>query len=451
MIRQIRFAFVMATAFGASAQADTLTDALRSGLAQSDSLTAARLSYSATVQTLPQATAENDLTGTVTVTGSHTESDNRHKSGGFASSQSFSTKVGISKRLYDSGEGDARLQAARYNVESRRASYRAQEQGVILSIVTAYLNLLTATDAKLLQEDNVARLTAQTEATKIRLEAGTTTATRLSEAEARLARARSNLIAAQNDEETARDEYHSLTGLSGDSLSLPAMDMTLPTSLVAAEELAIAHHPDMQSAALAERSARVQFDVLARTVLPKVNFTLSATDSYGKGNMNDKLDVKGQIVLTSPFLVTPSSRAKGRETSANLERAKYLLADARRKVTLDARSSLRSLRAAQAQKQAVEAELNAAMLVAEGIAAEVEFGQKIFLDQLDAEQSVSDARVRLLRAEQAIMINRYRLLASVGKLDLDAVGLSGELETLDNMPAPRDVFTGALPLAELPE
>ena len=54
-------------------------------------------------------------------------------------------------------------------------------------------------------------------------------------------------------------------------------------------------------------------------------------------------------------------------------------------------------------------------------------------------------------AEQAIMINRYRLLASVGKLDLDAVGLSGELETLDNMPAPRDVFTGTLPLAELPE
>ena len=99
----------------------------------------------------------------------------------------------------------------------------------------------------------------------------------------------------------------------------------------------------------------------------------------------------------------------------------------------------------------MESELDAALLVAEGISAEVEFGQKIFLDQLDAEQSVSDAKLRLLQAKREIMFNHYRLLAAVGMLDDSAVGLDGLLPSLDDEPEARDVFTGFLPIADLPE
>lgn len=451
MKKIITIASLLLASASLPASADTLTQALSSGLLKSDSLNAARQNYVAVRESVTIAQSGNDLSGTVTVSGSQTESDKKNASGGFQSSQAFSAKIGISKQLYDSGEAEARVTAANYNIASAKANYRALEQATILSVIDAYLTLLTSAESRALQEENVARLTAQTQATQIRLDAGTTTATRLAEANARLARAQSNLITAIANEETARETYQSLTGLSGDDLSLPTMMGTLPSTLAEAETRAVANHPDMVAAQSNERAARTQFDILARQVLPKVKFSLSATDSQAKGTMQDKLDIKGEVTLTSPFIVTPSSRAKGKETAAKLERAKYQLADTRRKIALDARSALRSLKAANAQSEAVDVELEAAELVAEGIRAEVEFGQKIFLDQLDAEQSVSDAKVRKIQAQQSIMINHFRLLASMGELDSELLGVTDVLPSLESEPSPRDVFTGLLPLADLPE
>ena len=433
------------------AHAESLTDALSSGLMKSDNLNASRQNYIAVRESVTIAQSGNDLSGTVTVTGSQTESDKKKSSGGFQSSQAFSARIGITKQLYDSGEAQARVTAANYNIASAKASYRALEQATILSVIDAYLTLLTSSESRALQQENVARLTAQTQATQIRLDAGTTTATRLAEAKARLARAQSNLITALSNEETARETYQSLTGLAGTDLSLPTMMGAIPMTLAEAEDRALANHPDMVVAQSNERAARTQFDILARQVLPKVKFSLSATDSQAKGVMQDKFDIKGEVTLTSPFIVTPSSRAKGKETAAKLERAKYQLADTRRKVALDARSALRSLKASNAQREAVDVELAAAELVAEGISAEVEFGQKIFLDQLDAEQSVSDAKVRQIQTQQNIMINHFRLLASMGELNAALVGITDVLPALEDEPSPRDVFTGVLPLADLPE
>ena len=451
MSKGFGIAALLATAVTLSAQADTLQQSLLAGIEKSDSLMASRLNFEAARQAIGIASAGNDLSGTVTVTGAQTESDKKKSSGGFQSNQSFSTRVAISKQLYDSGEVDARVMAAEYGIMSARASYRAAQQGTIIGIIDAYLNLLTSRQARALQEENVSRLEAQTQATQVRLDAGTTTATRVAEAKARLARAQSNLIASLAQEQTALETYQSLTGLGGDNLVLPETTAALPLSLQDAEALAIDNHPDMQVALANERSARMQFDILARQVLPKVNFTLSATDSQATGTMQDKLDIKGEIKLTSPFLVTNGSRAKGKETYAKLERAKYQLAETQRQVGLNARSSLRSLKAALSQKEAVQAELDAAILVADGIRAEVEFGQKIFLDQLDAEQSVSDVNLRMLQTNRDIMSNRFRVLAAVGMLDGDAVGLSGQLINLDDTPELPDVFTGFLPLADLPK
>ena len=451
MLKRILITTACLAGFALPVSAESLKEALVAGVNKSESLMASQQAFLSAKQSLQLATSANDLSGTATVKGSHTESDRKSASGGFQSSASFSASVGISKRLYDSGEGEARTASAEFSLAAQRARYRAQEQTVLLSVAEAYLNLVTAREALALQEENVERLKAQTQATEIRLQAGTTTATRLAEANARLARAQSNLIAAQTREVTATESYQSLTGLSGDDLVLPDMMRDMPDGLIEAETIALANHPDIEVANLDVKSARADFDILAKQVLPKVNFSLSATDSQGKGRMNDKFDIKGELVFSSPILVTPSSRAKGKQASAGIERAKYQLSDAQRRVALNARSSWRTLRSTYAQRNATEAELAAAELVAEGIRTEVEFGQKIFLDQLDAEQSVSDAKVRLVEVKQSIMLNQYRLLSALGQLDLAAFGLSSQLSSLDDLSDPADVFTGFLPVAETPQ
>ena len=451
MLNRIFMTTICLAGLSLPASANSLNEALVAGLNKSETLMASQQAFLSAKQSLQLATSSNDLSGTATVRGSHTESDKKSTGGGFQSSGSFSASVGISKRLYDSGEGEARFASAEFSLAAQRARYHAQEQAVILAVAEAYLNLLTARESLALQNENVERLTAQTQATEIRLQAGTTTATRLAEANARLARAQSNLIAAQTREITAAETFHSLTGLSGDNLAFPDMTIDMPNGLMEVEKIALAEHPDIEVATLEIKAARADFNILAKQVLPKVNFSLSATDSQGKGTMNDKFDIKGELVFTSPILVTPSSRAKGKQASAAIERAKYQLSDAQRRIALNARSSWRSLRSTYAQRDATESELVAAELVAEGIRTEVEFGQKIFLDQLDAEQSVSDAKVRLVEVKQSIKLNQYRLLSALGSLDLAAFGLEAQAKTLDDLSDPADVFTGFLPVADTPQ
>ena len=81
------------------------------------------------------------------------------------------------------------MESARYGLDSARASYQSSEQQVILTILTAHLNVITAQKAYVIRSNNTKRLTAHTEAENIKLEAGTSTPTRLAEAEARLASA----------------------------------------------------------------------------------------------------------------------------------------------------------------------------------------------------------------------------------------------------------------------
>ena len=120
--------------------------------------------------------------------------------------------------------------------------------------------------------------------------------------------------------------------------------------------------------------------------------------------------------------------------------------DALRQISLEVRNRFRQLEAARAQETAVEDELAASRLVAEGIATEFQFGQKTTLDVLDAEQDVSDAELRFVNARHGILIAGFRLQAAMGQLTAGAMGMDDELGPLDNMPV-RDIkYKSYLPL-----
>ena len=80
-------------------------------------------------------------------------------------------------------------------------------------------------------------------ATRIRVEAGAATPTRLAEAEARHARAKSNALVAATDLQNAEDAYKSLTGLRAGDLTLPATPENLPEQIGEAEKLQVQHTP----------------------------------------------------------------------------------------------------------------------------------------------------------------------------------------------------------------
>ena len=430
-------------------QSDVVRDLLATGLEKSETLKAAEQSYISATQGLVIANSGNDMTGSLSLSGTKAYTDKPTVSGGFKGSESTSSKITLSKRLYDFGEGDAKYKQAQLQLEQSATRYESRLQSVLFSLYQSYLTLNTTREAVKLQQGNVTRLEEQTRAAEIRLASGTATPTTVAQAKSRLARAQSNLISAEADAIAAEESFESLFGSVPTQMPAIELPQNLPVDILSAETIALSEHPDMRAALLAEQLADIQFDVLIGSVGPRVNFSLSAAINDNEGKAQDKEELSASLTFSAPILTTPSTRAKSIQTSASLNQAKHELRETRRSLRLGARAAFRDFAAALAQLEAVEAEIEAAQLVAEGTRSEVEYGLKTFLDELNSDQSLDDARLRKVQTSQNLLISAFRLLQSTGQLNVASAGLSDEygMGRLDNLPELQPIFTGILPIA----
>jgi outer membrane protein len=82
------------------------------------------------------------------------------------------------------------------------------------------------------------------------------------------------------------------------------------------------------------------------------------------------------------------------------------------------------LQAAKAQIEATTAQVNAAEIALNGVREEARVGQRTTLDVLNAQQELVNARVALVTAQHDRVVASYTLLAAVGGLSLQSLGLN---------------------------
>ena len=339
------------------------------------------------------------------------------------------------------------MKLAEIQLDQATANYLAIEQNVILTSIEAYLNVLKSRRDVALSNSNLKRLQAHVHAVQIRVEAGAATPTRLAEAVARHARAKSNALVAATNLQNAEDDYKSLTGLQAGDLAFPATPENLPEQIGEAEKISGSTHPHVRAALAAERAADQAFDALKAGVNPTLSFSLSATSKDATGTSADSDVLAGSLVFSTPILSTNATRAKARNLAASHQQAKYARAEAVRVVEVRARAAFRTQETAKINLDAVRRELKASKLVAAGIASEAQFGQKTTLDLLDAEQDVNDAELRLVTAAHNLRLAAYRLQAAIGGLTASSMGLGDVLGALDDMPIPDDPFNTTFPFS----
>ena len=432
--------------FSPAGLAADLDSSMRAALGNSASLAAARQSWIAARETIGTNAVTTDWSATGDFTGTQAQTDSATSSG-YVDSTSATASITLSKNLYDGGQASEGTKLDLIMLRAETARYESVEQMVLMSAIEAHLAVVKAQRDVALNDDNVARMQAHVDAAKVRVQAGAATPTRLAEAEARLARAESTLIIARTALRNAEDEFHSITGNEATQLAVPALGSSLPTGLADAEEIGRAEHPDVRRAEADEAAAMQGFDTLLASVKPKVTFDLSASDTNATGTASDKTILSAQIKLSSPLMVTTATRAKSRNLSAKLAAAQFARDDMLRQVGLNVRKNFRSLETARSQVTAVQAEVEASRLVADGIRNEFEFGQKTSLDVQDAEQDVNDAELRLVSAQHDLLLSAYRLQAALGRLTSRSLGLDDVLGPLEDEAEPAPYFTSIIPFS----
>ncbi len=415
----------LALAFGAgSAAADDLAGTLVHAYQHSPTLDAARLDVIISAERAVQARANGRPT--VTGTASLAAGVFDFEEGGFPTSLSLS----VAQPLYTGGQVENSTLAAETRITAAEAAYIAQEQQVLLAAITAYMNLIRDRRFVSLSENNVRVLTEQLRAAQERFEVGEVTTTDVAQAEARLAAARSTLSAQIGALEVSKQNFLRTVGREPGNLEAAPPLPDLPPSRDEALAIAYRLEPNIAAARLEADAAGTDVRTAIGTLLPRLDLQADITreDILGiRGSRTSQATVG--LAVTIPFYAGGGNYSRVREAQALVERRTVEINEQIRAAVEAVGTAWSNLEVARAAIRAGQVEVRAAELAFEGVSEEATLGSRTTLDVLDAEQELLTARANLVAARRDEQVAAYTLLAAMGLLTLDHLGLSVERDS----------------------
>lgn len=335
----------------------------------------------------------------------------------------------LSQPLFNGGETVANTKSAKKNVKAAREDLKATEQQVLLQAIAAYMDVVRDTSVLELSKANQDVLQKQLEASQSRFNVGEVTRTDVSQSEARLARATTDVVKAKGQLESSRALFQRVIGFKPEKLELAKTDPQLPTSLDDAMKTALGNNPSYNAALYREKSAEHAVDAHVASLLPDVSITSSMRREEGAGTRgNDSFDTDDVLLNVSiPLYQSGAEYSRIREAKLNVNRSKY---DVNDKHDATTESVTKAWEDYQTQTSAITsntAAIHAAEVALDGVKQEQLYGSRTVLDVLDAEQELFTARVNLVRAEHDKTLAMYSLLSAIGKLTASDLHLPTEV------------------------
>ena len=341
----------------------------------------------------------------------------------FRNNQSMTLSAG--QTLYDGGAAIAGIESARAGVEVARAQLSATEQTVLLDAVTAYSDVRRDTQFLALAENNVLVIERELQAARDRFEVGEATRTDVAQAEARLAAARSNLIASEGALARSIDAYSAATSKPVTGLAPPPGLPALPAIEDEAQMIAQQNHPNIRAAREAVfasefnlRSARTGFS-------PTVSASVSVSNTRVETPAGSNITPKTSVGLSASVPLYSGGRNVSllRQRQAQLEQSMANLQDAGRIIRQQVAAAWSQLDVSRASITSSREQITAARVAFEGVQEEATLGARTMLEVLDAEQDLLNAQSNLVSAERDKYVAVYSLLSATGLLSVDQLGL----------------------------
>ena len=420
------------------APADTLEWALVQAYQNNPSLNAQRAALRATDENVPQALSGYRPKLSITASGgySYEKSVAEFPSGSPGTAplivpfaQTFYPRIigaNANYTLFNGLQTANRTRQAESQVMGARESLRVTEQQVLLDAATAYMNLLRDAAILDLNRRNVEVLTEQLKQTRDRFNVGEVTRTDVAQAESRLAAGRSSLLGAQSNYVTSQANYRRVIGVDPGRLA-PGTPVdrlspsTLPRAIVQGQQQSPSVLAAMYGVDIAELSVKVSEGAL----YPNLSVTASASQGWEpafEALRATQLSVLGQ--LTVPIYQGGGEYATIRQSKETLGQQRLNLDINRDQARATVVQSWGQLDAAKAQIEATTAQVNASEIALNGVREEARVGQRTTLDVLNAQQELVNARVALVTAQHDRVVASYTLLAAVGGLSMQHLGLN---------------------------
>jgi outer membrane protein len=414
---------------GGFARAESLNDAMSMAYTDNPTLRAARAELRGVDEGVAQ--AKSGWRPNVEVNGGagvqYTDSD---APGGGFNDDTFplDASLDVVQPLYTGGRTDAQVLAAEKDVEAQRQLLVVVEQQVMGEVVTSYMNVWSAEAVLRLTENNERVLRRQLEATRDRFQVGETTRTDVAQADARVQRAVSDRVQAEGDLAAARATYEQVVGTLPGEVENSGEPGGLPSSQDEAVEGAVGSNPNVLASIFVQQAADARVDASESEMNPEVNLV------GGVGYEQDQIrsDTDQTFARLIARLVIPLYQqgfvaSQVRENKQISTQRQIEIEETRRVAKQRAIAAWEALLTRRSQVQSLQSEVQASTVALEGVRQENLVGARTVLDVLDAEQELLTAQVLLVNAQRDVTIASYGLLAAVGRLTAQDLGLPVEI------------------------
>ncbi len=341
---------------------------------------------------------------------------------GSSTSLSAGLSLAAEVTLIDFGRGALARDAAKAQVLATRQGLIDVEQRVMLDAVRAFMDVRSATDSVSLQRTTVRVIGQELDAARERFNLGEITRTDVSLAEARLAAARSQLAAAEGEREAAREFYKLVTGAyPGELRQPPALPHTAP-SLQVAQDIARRTHPLI----LQTQQEVTAAELNAQRVFAQRHGAVTGSASIGRQFNDPGRDFNtgsAGIRYSRPLYQGGQLNALHRQANARRDAVRAALHQSVAQVLQNVAIAWANVDVATARITASQQQVRAAQNAFEGTREEARLGARTTLDVLNAETDLLNARTTLLQAQASQQVATYNLLATMGLLTVDHLGL----------------------------
>lgn len=423
------------------ARGETLESALMQAYQNNPTLNSQRASVRATDEGVPQALSGYRPRITITASGGEqslsatskvvTASTPLNSPATYFTQSGYNAPYGAgvttTQTLFNGFQTANKTRQAEAQVLAARATLRVTEQTVLLSAVTAYMNLLRDSAILDLQRRNVEVLQEQLRQVRDRFNVGEVTRTDVAQSESRLAAGRSQVLSAESNYKASGAIYRQVIGINPGKLTPGTpVDRFSPRNLPEAVGFASATHPAVTTAQYNVDVAQLQVKVAEGALYPTLSVQGNFQKNYmGVGNLNTIESYNASVLgqLSVPIYQGGAEYSAIRQSKETLGQKRLDFDTARDQVRQVVVQSWGQLEAAKANIDATTSQVQAAEIALNGVREEARVGQRTTLDVLNAQQELVNARVALVTAQRDRVVASYTLLSAVGRLAPEVLGL----------------------------
>ena len=370
--------------------------------------------------------SKGDYKPSLTLSGSKSKEDTNkltNQSGGNGTINDvdpFTTSIKLEQTILDFGRG-LTLEKSISGLDLAKAKLIKKEQDILHSAIDAYTNLILVREKLGINKKNLNLLNRQVDNDKIRLDRGQITIADLAQSESSFAGAQAQFAQAKSDLLIAKLTYENIIGKIVDPNQLKKNSksiVSIPNSLNEAINLSKQNNPDIKIAKFDLAQSEKDLAISKSDLKPTASLSLER--SYAD-DISSTIDEREKDILKAtvswPFYSGGKTRSTINKHSNLTTRKRLLLDDAVRTNATHVASAWSSLESSKSFLNSVKAQVRAAQIANDGIAAEYERGSRTTLDVIQSNALLLSAQISLASSEKNYLMAQYNLLKAVGLLN----------------------------------